>query len=409
MISSKAALWGSTPGLSAYGAAKGAVLGLTRQLAAEGAPDGIGVNAVFPTAITMLTHPRMAEVAADLGEKNIEPADLAARSAALVAAVVAWLCHPDCDASGQFFKAQAGQAQLVSFAMNPGIERARPLARGRTGLRSTRFWTLPSSEWCRRFRWAPRADRQGDQLVDGVPGKRYVIILEELAEWPFGADTRKGEVGLTATEERRDSKVDGHVAVPIVDTDTHVIEPYDLWTSRADAKYRAQMPRVEEDPDGVPRWKVGDRWLTAPARYACAGLPKYPPYKPSRFEEVVPESFKPEERIRWMDQEGIYAACLYPNLVAFDTYVFMTMEDANASLEAVRIYNDYLVDLAKTAPGRLLPITMVPFWDRDGAVAEIKRCHDLGHSGVLWANKFELVELPSFVDEYWDPDLRRRP
>ena len=122
MISSKAALWGSTPGLSAYGAAKGALLGLTRQLAAEGARDGLGVNAVFPTAITMLTHPRMAEVAADLGEENIDPADLAARSAALVAAVVAWLCHPDCKASGQFFKAQAGQAQLVSFAMSPGVE-----------------------------------------------------------------------------------------------------------------------------------------------------------------------------------------------------------------------------------------------------------------------------------------------
>jgi predicted TIM-barrel fold metal-dependent hydrolase len=208
---------------------------------------------------------------------------------------------------------------------------------------------------------------------------------------------------LTTTEERRDSKTTGHVTVPIVDTDTHVIEPYDLWTSRADAKYRDQMPRVEEDPDGVPRWRVGERWLTALARYACAGLPKYPPYKPSRFEEVIPESFNPEERIRWMDEEGIYAACLYPNLVAFDTYVFMTMEDRNASLEAVRIYNDYLVDLAKTAPGRLLPITMVPFWDLDEAVAEIKRCHDLGHNGVLWANKFELVDLPSFVDEYWDP------
>jgi NAD(P)-dependent dehydrogenase (short-subunit alcohol dehydrogenase family) len=122
MTSSKAALWGSTPGLSAYGAAKGAMLGLTRQLAAEGAPDGIAVNAVFPTAITMASHPRLAEVAADLGEEDPDPAVIAARSSALVAAVVAWLCHPDCNASGQFFKAQSGHVQLVSFAMNPGVE-----------------------------------------------------------------------------------------------------------------------------------------------------------------------------------------------------------------------------------------------------------------------------------------------
>src|SRR4029079_5084355 len=105
------------------------------------------------------------------------------------------------------------------------------------------------------------------------------------------------------------------------------------------------MPGGEEAPGAGPPGRVGERWLTAPARYACAGLPKYPPYKPSRFEEVVPESFHPEERIRWRDEEAISAACLYPNLVAFDTYVFMMMEDRNASLEAVRIYNDYLVDL----------------------------------------------------------------
>ncbi|MFT7650632.1 MAG: hypothetical protein ACI8Y4_005406, partial [Candidatus Poriferisodalaceae bacterium] len=32
----------------------------------------------------------------------------------------------------------------------------------------------------------------------------------------------------------------------IIDTDTHWSEPYDLWTSRAPAKYRDRVPQMGE-------------------------------------------------------------------------------------------------------------------------------------------------------------------
>jgi NAD(P)-dependent dehydrogenase (short-subunit alcohol dehydrogenase family) len=121
IISSKAALWGETAKIAPYGTAKGAQLGLTRQLAVEGAPHGICVNAVFPTAMTFLHHPRADELARQLGMDPSDREALAARSAELVAAVVAWLCHPDCTISGEFFKAQAGAAQRVTFSITPGI------------------------------------------------------------------------------------------------------------------------------------------------------------------------------------------------------------------------------------------------------------------------------------------------
>lgn len=121
IISSKAALWGETAKIAPYGTAKGAQLGLTRQLAVEGAPHGIGVNAVFPTAMTFLEHPRAQELAGQLGMDPADRETLATRSSDLAATVVTWLCHPDCTVSGEFFKAQAGEAQRVSFAINSGI------------------------------------------------------------------------------------------------------------------------------------------------------------------------------------------------------------------------------------------------------------------------------------------------
>jgi len=33
----------------------------------------------------------------------------------------------------------------------------------------------------------------------------------------------------------------------VIDTDTHVIEPYDLWTSRLPARWRDRAPHVEWD------------------------------------------------------------------------------------------------------------------------------------------------------------------
>jgi NAD(P)-dependent dehydrogenase (short-subunit alcohol dehydrogenase family) len=51
---SSASIFG-LPGTAVYWTAKGAVFGLTRALAAEGAELGIKVNAIMPLAYTRLT------------------------------------------------------------------------------------------------------------------------------------------------------------------------------------------------------------------------------------------------------------------------------------------------------------------------------------------------------------------
>ncbi len=190
----------------------------------------------------------------------------------------------------------------------------------------------------------------------------------------------------------------------VIDTDTHVSEPSDLWTSRVPSKFRDVVPRTEVNPDtGHQHWKIGDAWLMGTGFYAVAGWKDFPPHGPIELEDegVDPGSWRAADRLKRMDEYGIYAEILYPNLIGFEAPLFMRLGD-EVSLACVRAYNDFLTEWSSADPKRLIPIAMVPFWDPDAAVVEMARCKEMGHRGILFANKYEQIGLPPFYDEHWD-------
>jgi len=72
------------------------------------------------------------------------------------------------------------------------------------------------------------------------------------------------------------------VDIPIIDTDSHVTEPPDLWTSRLPARYQDDAPRVAwDDETSEHRWVIGDEVASPVGVFATAGwkeyLPSYPP------------------------------------------------------------------------------------------------------------------------------------
>jgi NAD(P)-dependent dehydrogenase (short-subunit alcohol dehydrogenase family) len=137
MVSSKTALMGGARDLVHYGASKGALLAMTRQLAFEGAASGITVNAVLPSALTGMTgddgddgaglaaavrkHALAPHMAARLGVDLADGERLAERSTSVVSALVAWLCHASCASNGEFFNVMAGEASRLTFAMGSGF------------------------------------------------------------------------------------------------------------------------------------------------------------------------------------------------------------------------------------------------------------------------------------------------
>jgi len=193
--------------------------------------------------------------------------------------------------------------------------------------------------------------------------------------------------------------------IRVIDTDSHVVEPADLWTSRISKKFGDAIPQLAVRPgskSGHERWRVGDQWLHRPGLFGSAGFPEYPPAMPSTYEEIDPGGFDPDVRLERMDEYGLYAQVLYPNLIGFQTDAFIDL-GPELSLLCTKAYNDFLVDFASSDPDRLLPVGMVPFWDLEEAVKEIVRCREIGHRGILFANQYEKIGLPPFFDPYWDP------
>lgn len=193
-------------------------------------------------------------------------------------------------------------------------------------------------------------------------------------------------------------------AMRIIDTDTHVIEPYDLWTSRiSTARWGEMVPHVRWDDDEQQDiWVFGDTKLQAAAGSAMAGWHEYPPGHPRRMDQASPDTYDPVLRLERMNADGIFAQVLYPNVQGFGTGRFMALNDPELMLRCVQAYNDFLVDWSSTEPARYIPIAAVPFWDLEASTKEIERAISIGHKGITFSTGPEFYGLPHLTDPHWD-------
>lgn len=192
----------------------------------------------------------------------------------------------------------------------------------------------------------------------------------------------------------------------VADVDAHIIEPPDLWTSRVSSKWGDLVPHVRFDERrGEERWYIGDRKLFGVGAFAQAGWAEFPPSHPRRLSEALPAAVDPKARLAYMDEVGVYYQLLYCNILGFHSHVFLRHMDPALATECVRAYNDWLTEFASADPDRLIPMMMLPFWDIDAAVAEMRRCADMGHRGILFAARYDKVGLPRLIDDHWEPLL----
>jgi NAD(P)-dependent dehydrogenase (short-subunit alcohol dehydrogenase family) len=101
-----------TPANGAYATAKGALVGLTRRLAATGTSHGIAVNAVAPMAVTRLNEEIMS---------SIFGAVTGRLSADQVAPVAAYLAHRSCPWNGEVISAAGGRAARFAVGEGPAV------------------------------------------------------------------------------------------------------------------------------------------------------------------------------------------------------------------------------------------------------------------------------------------------
>jgi hypothetical protein len=73
--------------------------------------------------------------------------------------------------------------------------------------------------------------------------------------------------------------------IPVIDVDTHLIEPPDLWTSRLPKRWADDAPHLEwDDSIGKQRWHVGRHALSPATQFDVVGWrefhPSIPPCEP---------------------------------------------------------------------------------------------------------------------------------
>ena len=162
----------------------------------------------------------------------------------------------------------------------------------------------------------------------------------------------------------------------IIDADTHITEPPDTWSSRLPAKLADRAPRIVRDPKwGVEVWRIGDGEAPVPVGHtAVGGWPEPSPKAPRSFAETPAAAHEARARLAYMDEIGIWAMALYPNVGGFGNESFLRLGDAELMLACVRAYNDFLIDWVAPDPRRFIPICATPFWDVQETAREIERC-----------------------------------
>jgi NAD(P)-dependent dehydrogenase (short-subunit alcohol dehydrogenase family) len=116
------AMLGGIPELSSYGAAKGAVFGLTRNLATEGARHGIGANAIAPRAYTRLSAAHSDKVAETMSmTKEVMAQINASMPPDLCSPAAAFLAHPSCQLNGEVLQAGMGSVARIAVVCSRGF------------------------------------------------------------------------------------------------------------------------------------------------------------------------------------------------------------------------------------------------------------------------------------------------
>lgn len=116
------AMLGGIPELTSYGAAKGAVFGLTRNLATEGTPHGIRVNAVAPRAYTRMSASHSDTVAAQLSiAEEVMDVINASMPPELCSPAAAFLAHEDCPLNGEVLQVGMGNVARIAVVRTAGI------------------------------------------------------------------------------------------------------------------------------------------------------------------------------------------------------------------------------------------------------------------------------------------------
>jgi uncharacterized protein len=196
----------------------------------------------------------------------------------------------------------------------------------------------------------------------------------------------------------------------IISADCHIDLcwlPPDLFVTQASSGWKERMPYVTDGPKG-PAWTTSKgASLGRPCGMGSAGR-EYVPGRIHRSDRMASTGLyedgkrgirritDPELRLKDQDRDGVQGEVLYGILGTTGR-----MNDPEAAVEVMRIYNEWLAGFCATHPERYAGLASIPNHPLEAAVAEVERVAKRGVlRGLDIANSSELRPL---WDPYWNP------
>lgn len=191
----------------------------------------------------------------------------------------------------------------------------------------------------------------------------------------------------------------------LISVDDHIVEPPTMFDQHLTVEQKAFAPKVLKDKNGADYWlfegrRAGNIGLNAVVgrnreEYGC---------EPISFEQMRRGAWDIKARIDDMNANGLLASLNFPSVVTFDGSLFHKFDNKKNALTLLKAYNDWHIDeWCGSFPGRNIPNAIVPYWDINATVEEIKRVVAKGCHAISFTDNPSLKGQPSLHDAHWEP------
>lgn len=169
---------------------------------------------------------------------------------------------------------------------------------------------------------------------------------------------------------------------PVIDCDSHVMEPPDLWQRYLEPAWRDRAIRIEER-DGVEHLIIAEQSVLSErlAGLGGAGIPIARLFGGGMryVDGCPPGSWDPGQRAALLDDWGVDRGVLFPTIGILP----VPTDDLDLISAYCRAYNRWQADFTAAIPTRVIPVASLNWRDVEAATVELERCLALGFGGIF--------------------------
>ncbi len=191
----------------------------------------------------------------------------------------------------------------------------------------------------------------------------------------------------------------------LISVDDHIIEPPSMFDAHIPATLKDKAPKCVTTENGDNYWIFEDRKVINVGLNAVAGRPREEyGVEPTSLSQLRKGTYDVHARVDDMNANGLLGSLNFGTFVGFDGAFFLDSKDKKLAFSILQAYNDWHIDeWCGSHPGRFIPLAIIPLWDVNLAVEEIKRVVAKGCRAISFSDNPNAKGLPSIHKEYWEP------